>query len=133
VTLWWLGAALGAAAALGALVFALYAFAYAEHDAWLGGYSYGCDDRACSTAHVAAGLLCLASVTVYVVLLLVAPFTSARPLRAGTRMGLSWAVIVIALGVVIGWPGLVLLAVAPALMGTGSRMRLRAKERRLRR
>ena len=133
LTVWWLGAVLGAAAALGAVVFALYAFAYADHDAWLGGYSYGCDDRACSIAHVGAALLCLASVAVYVVLLLVAPFTSLRPLRAGTCLGLSWALVVTALGIVGGWPGRALLAVAPALMGTGSRMRLRARERRSRR
>lgn len=133
VTMWWLGAALGAASALGALIFALYALAYADHAVWLGGYSYGCDDRGCSTAHVGAALLCLASVAVYAILLFVAPFTSPRPLRAGTRMGLAWALVVAVLSVIGGWPGLALLALSPALMGTGSNMRLRAKERRLRR
>jgi hypothetical protein len=130
VALWWAGAALGAASSLGALIFGLYALAYAEHSVWLGGYSYGCDDQGCAAGHVGAALLCLASVAIYVVLLLVAPFTSERMLRAGERLGLAWTMIAVALGVAGGWPGLALLATAPALMGVGSRMRLRAKQRR---
>ena len=131
MVVWWAGAAVGGVAALGALIFGLYALAYAQNDAWLGGYSYGCDGTACVAEHMGAALLCFGSVAVYGLLLAMAPFTSLRVLRAAGRVGLVWAAVTVALSVIGGWPGLVLLAPGPALMGTGSRMRRRAQERYL--
>ena len=121
----------GAVSSLGALVFALYALAYAGGDVRFGGDDYGCDDPACAAAHVAAALVCLGSVAVYALLLAMAPFRSLRMLRAGVRLGLAWAATMVAVGLLAGWPGLGLLAPAPALMATGSWMRSIAKRRQL--
>lgn len=127
VVVWWAGAVLGAVSALGALVFGLYAFAYADQGVAFGGYRYGCDDQACVMMHVLASWLSFGSIALYAILLALAPFTSVRALRASARLGLVWAIAVSTLGLISGWPGLAILAPAPALMAGGSWLRLRAK------
>lgn len=128
--MWWAGATLGGVTALAALILGLYALAYAGHDVDLGGNSYGCDGSACVAEHVAVSCLAFGSVAVYGVLLAMGPLTARRVLRVATRVGLAWAAVVAAFSVIVGWPWLVILAPGPVLMGTGSRMRRRARERR---
>ncbi|MGD8684523.1 MAG: hypothetical protein PVG27_11275 [Chloroflexota bacterium] len=134
VGLWlsWTGAVVGVLAAVAAVLVGLFAIAYAEGRLRVGGYDYGCSDAACALGHTLAGVLCFASIAVYVVLVVTSVLGSTRLLRAGMRLGWAWALAVVIsallLNVAIGWLWLGLLAAAPALMAWGARRRLRAKE-----
>jgi hypothetical protein len=130
-----LGAVLGALTSLGALFVGLYALAYADHGFVFGGYTHGCEDPGCSTAYLTVAAICFGSIVVFGILAVLALLTSIRMLRAGMRLGLAWAGVVLAMTLLLtiadDWLWLGLIALPPALMGWGSRWRLRAKEARL--
>ena len=130
------GAVAGAVLSVAALAVGLFALAYADGSVRFGGDAYGCGDSTCAAGHTLAGVLCFASIALWLGLGLLALPSSIRTLRYGMRLAVAWAAVIVGVSVLadatIGWLWLAVLAVPPLLMGGGARLRLRAKERQLR-